>query len=69
VLPGYIDDPTLRSYLPVLFGVTAVLVAATTNGVSIPGWVTRASSQLRAPASRSPITARFAEPSATAEAR
>jgi len=61
VLPSYITSAALNDYLPVLFGVSAVLVAMSHAGVRVPPWLTRAAARTRPHSERSPATARTAQ--------
>jgi branched-subunit amino acid ABC-type transport system permease component len=58
VLPSYITSPQLNNYLPVVFGIGAVLICMSQAGVQVPGWLARASGGARRRRGRSPATAR-----------
>jgi branched-subunit amino acid ABC-type transport system permease component len=60
VVPSYITSARLNDYLPLLFGVSAVLVAMSNAGARAPAWLTRAATNARRRPHRSPITARVA---------
>jgi branched-subunit amino acid ABC-type transport system permease component len=59
VVPGYITSATLKSYLPLLFGVAAVMIAMSESGVRMPARMSQAAARLRPHPERSPIIARL----------
>ena len=58
IVPSYITSARLNSYLPVLFGVSAVLVAMGHAGAQLPPSLLRAATHVRKRAHRSPASAR-----------
>lgn len=66
VLPVYITSPTFNNYLPVLFGLTAIVVAIRPADAMVPAWLSRAAVRARRDSSRHPVMARLAEPAVKA---
>jgi branched-subunit amino acid ABC-type transport system permease component len=60
VIPSYVTSAQLNEYLPVVYGVSAVLVAMSHGGVHAPRALVRAAARTRVRAERSPIAARAA---------
>jgi branched-subunit amino acid ABC-type transport system permease component len=60
VIPSYVTSAQLNEYLPVVYGVSAVLVAMGHGGVHAPRALVRAAARTRGHATRSPIRARAA---------
>src|SRR5204863_3483290 len=58
VIPAYITSARVNDYLPLLFGVSAVLAAMGHAGLKAPAWLTRAAASARRRPHRSPVTAR-----------
>lgn len=58
VVPSYITSAEANEYLPLLFGVSAVIVSMAHSGPQVPAWLTRAAARARRRPGRSPITAR-----------
>jgi branched-subunit amino acid ABC-type transport system permease component len=59
VAPGYINNHTLTTGLPALFGVIAVVVALTSNGAGPVAWAGRLVATSGWRVARSPVSARY----------
>jgi branched-subunit amino acid ABC-type transport system permease component len=59
VLPSYITSAEINNYLPLFFGLSAVMVAMNQAGVNAPSWLVRAAANARRHPQRNPITARI----------
>ena len=59
VVPGYITSAQVKNYLPLLFGVAALLVAMNQAGMQVPSWLSRAAASARRRPQRHPATARI----------
>jgi branched-subunit amino acid ABC-type transport system permease component len=59
VLPSYITSASLNNYLPVVFGLSAVLVSMSHAGMQAPAWLVRAATNTRRHPHRSRLTARL----------
>jgi ABC-type branched-subunit amino acid transport system permease subunit len=59
VLPSYLTNSTLNEYLPVAFGLCAVIVATLDGGTWIPAGLARAAARTRPRSNRSPTKARL----------
>lgn len=68
VLPSYITNAKLNDYLPVVFGVSAVLVAMGHAGARVPPGLVRAAARVRVRPERSPARARLTAKAVTVTA-